>query len=87
MGDRWAVEMVDALRSGGGGRGWMFAQIKSVAPLTILAYDQVISRGLYINPDLLVWTGGGGYVLKAGDTVVVLQVGAEFYILERVVKV
>ena len=61
MGDRWAVEMVEALRSGGGNSGWMFAEVKSVAPLTILAHDQAISKGLYINPALL-------YGIRAGAT-------------------
>lgn len=110
MGERWAADMVEALRSvNKSGSGLMFAEIKSVAPLSILAHDQVISKGLYINPALLVWAEGGGiptelaglaphpysfltefhtkYVLKAGDMVVVLQVGAGFYILEKVVKV
>ena len=111
MSERWAVEMVEALRSGGKDSGLMFAEVKSVAPLTILAHDQVISKGLYINPALLVWAEGGGsriplelagldphpysfltefhtkYVLKEGDMVVVLQVGAGFYILGEVVKV
>lgn len=111
MGDRWAVEMVEALRSGSKDSGLMFAEIKSVAPLTILAHDQIISKGLYINPALLVWAEGGGgaiptelaglaphpysfltefhlkYVLKEGDMVAALQVGAGFYILAKVVKV
>ena len=59
MSERWAVEMVEALRSGGKDSGLMFAEVKSVAPLTILAHDQVISKGLYINPALLVWAEGG----------------------------
>ena len=50
MSERWAVEMVEALRSGGKDSGLMFAEVKSVAPLTILTHDQVISKGLYINP-------------------------------------
>lgn len=112
MGERWAADMVEALRSASkSSSGLMFAEVKSVAPLTILAHDQVISKGLYINPALLVWAEGGGsrippelaglaphpysfltefhmkYVLKAGDMVVVLQVGAGFYIMEKVVKV
>lgn len=111
MGGRWAVEMAEALRSGIKGSGLMFAEVKSVAPLTILAHDQIISKELYINPALLVWADGGGnrippelaglaphpyqfltefhmkYVLKVGDMVVVLQVGASFYILEKAVKV
>lgn len=111
MSERWAVEMAEALRSGDKGGGLMFAEVKSVAPLSILIHDQVIRKGLYINPALLVWAAGGGsaippelaglaphpysfltefhmkYVLKAGDTVAVMQVGAGFYILEKVVKV
>lgn len=112
MGERWAADMVDALRSvGKSNSGLMFAEVKSVAPLTILAHDQVISKGLYINPALLVWAEGEGssippelaglaphpysfltefhmkYVLKVGDMVAAFQVGAGFYILEKVVKV
>lgn len=60
MSERWAADMVEALRSGGKGSGLMFAEIKSVAPLTILAHDQVISKELYINPALLVWAEDGG---------------------------
>lgn len=62
MSDRWAAEMVEALcsRGKGNGSGWMLAEVKSVAPLTILAHDQIISKGLYINPALLVWAEGGG---------------------------
>lgn len=60
MGERWAVEMVEALRSGGKDNGLMFAEVKSVDPLTILTHDQIISKGLYINPALLVWAEGGG---------------------------
>ena len=80
-------------------------------PADYSAHDQVISKGLYINPALLVWAEAGAsrippelaglaphpysfltefhmkYVLKAGDMVVVLQVGAGFYIMEKVVKV
>lgn len=112
MGEQWAADMVEALRSASkSSSGLMFAEVKSVAPLTILAHDQVISKGLYINPALLTWAENGAsrippelaglsphpyqfltefhmkYVLKVGDIVVALQVGAGFYILEKVVKV
>ena len=50
MGERWAADMVEALRSASkSSSGLMFAEVKSVAPLTILAHDQVISKGLYID--------------------------------------
>lgn len=60
MSGRWAVEMAEALRIGDKAGGPMFAQVRSTAPLTILAHDQTISKNLYISPALLTWADGGG---------------------------
>lgn len=118
MSERWAVDMVEALRglggsggsgSGGNDGGLMFAKVNTAKPLTLLAYDQVISKGLYLNPALLVdaddqvdrikqeFQGLSSapfpflqefhqkFVLKKDDEVVVLKVGAAFYILAKAV--
>ena len=81
MSERWAVEMVEALRGSvksgdNGGDGLMFAKIKTERPITLLAHDQEISKQLYINPALSP---------KVGDEVLVLKVGGAFYILLKVV--
>ncbi len=56
MPDRWAVELVEALRGteSGSESRWIFAKIKTANPLTILTHDQIISKNLYINPALTV---------------------------------
>ncbi len=81
MSERWAVEMVEALRGAGrdadsGGDGLMFAKIKTERPITLLAHDQVISKHLHINSALSP---------KVGDEVLMLKVGNAFYILLKVV--
>lgn len=53
MADRWAVELAEALRGkSGSGGGLMFATVKTAKPLTLLAHDQTIKKGLYVNPAL-----------------------------------
>lgn len=109
----WAVDMVEALRglagSGGNDSRLMFAKVNTAKPLTLLAHDQVISRGLYINPALLVDADDQTdrvkqefqglvsapfpflqefhqkFVLKKDDEVIVLKVGAAFYIMAKAV--
>ncbi len=81
MSERWAVEMVEALRgtskgANSGGDGLMFAKIKTERPITLLAHDQEISKHLHINAALSP---------RAGDEVLVLKAGDAFYILLKVV--
>lgn len=78
MRDRWAVEMVEALRgqTGDNRSGLMFARINTAQPITLWVNDQVISKNLSINASLSV---------RSGDEVLVLQSGIAFYILLKVV--
>lgn len=77
MSERWAVEMAEALRGEqSAAAGLMFAKINTAQPVTLLAHDQVISKGLFMNPALTV---------QAGDQVLVLESGPSFYILLKVV--
>lgn len=81
MSERWAVQIVDALRGQAGGAeqsGLMFAKVKATQPITLKANDQDITKNLHINASLS---------LKAGDEVLVLQSGIAFYILLKVVPV
>lgn len=65
MADRWAADLVEALRGTGSGSEsrWIFAKIKTANPLTILTHDQTISRNLYINPALTVRASNGGNLI------------------------
>lgn len=80
MSERWAVELVEAMRgqAGDGSGGLMFAKVNTEQPITLLAHDQVISKRLYMNPSL---------TLRAGEEVLVMQSGATFYILLKVVPI
>lgn len=80
MSERWAVDLVEAMRgqAGGGSSGFMFAKVNTEQPITLLAHDQVISKQLYMNPSL---------TLRAGEEVLVMQSGATFYILLKVVPI
>lgn len=81
MAERWAVEIVEALRgqtAGSGQAGLMFAKIETKQPITLKAHDQIISKNLYINPSLSV---------EQGDEMLVLQSGTAFYILLKVVPI
>lgn len=81
MAERWAADMVEALRgpskgANNGGDGLMFARIRTTQPITLLAHNQPISKHLYINPSLSP---------RAGEEVLVLKSGDAFYILLKVV--
>lgn len=79
MSERWAVELVEAMRGKAeseGQTGLMFAKVNTEQPITLLAHDQVVSKNLHINESL---------TLRAGDQVLVLQSGTTFYILLKVV--
>lgn len=81
MAERWAVEIVEALRGQAGGTGQaglMLAKVNTAQPITLLANDQEISKHLHINASLTV---------RAGDEVLVLQSGVAFYILLKVVPI
>ena len=81
MSERWAVQIVDALRGAADGTaqsGLMFAKVNTAQPITLKANDQVISKNLHINASLS---------LKVGDEVLVLQSGLAFYILLKVVPI
>lgn len=58
MSDRWAVDMVEAIRGkkegGDSSGGLMFGTVNTAKPLTIQMHNQIISKNLYINPALLV---------------------------------
>lgn len=59
MTDRWASDMVEAIRgkkdsSGSFGSGLMFATVNTAKPLTLKMHNQVISQGIFISPSLLV---------------------------------
>ncbi len=76
--DRWAVELVEALRSQPTDDGLMLARINTSWPLTLRTHDQIISKHLFRNPTLS---------LLEEDEVLVLKSGCAFYILLRVVPV
>lgn len=55
MAERWASNIVEAIRGSSGGAstqdsGIMTATIQSINPLSIKTHDTVISKNLYINP-------------------------------------
>lgn len=59
MTDRWASDMVEAIRgkkdsASSFGSGLMFATVNTAKPLTLKMHNQVISQGIFINPALLV---------------------------------
>lgn len=78
--ERWAVEIVEALRNQTKNTddGFMFARVNTSWPLTLRAHDQIISKHLFRNPSLS---------LLEEDEVLVLKSGCAFYILLRVVPV
>ncbi len=55
MAERWASNIIEAIRDSSGGSaaqdsGIMTATIQSINPLSIKTHDTVISKNLYVNP-------------------------------------
>lgn len=118
MTDRWAVNIIEALRenrngAANGSIGILEATVNTAKPITLKMNNQIVSKNIYIPPSMLVladdsvdkveeaFIGAPGpqplfdflkefhqkSVLKKGDTVVVVQAGFSFYILQKVVAV
>ena len=75
--DRHIVELLQALKGHDSDSTLMIAEVKSISPFSIVTCDVTISDNIYMNDQT---------EFKSGDTVVILQNGISFYILERVVK-
>ncbi len=81
MAQRWAVDMVEAIRGQTSldlESGWRFARVVSENPLSISLHNQTISRNLYKSYRL---------ELEPGDEVLVYQCGTSFYVISKVVPV
>ena len=79
MAQRWAIDMVEAIRGQASldpESGWRFARVVSESPLSISLHDQTISRNLYKSYRL---------ELEPGDEVLVYQHGISFYVIAKVV--
>lgn len=118
MNDRWAVNIVEALRPADGGKansgmGVLEAIVNTARPLTLKINEQIISKNIYIPPSLLVLADDSvdkireafagvsepqmlfdflqefhqKSVVKKNDTVLVIQAGLSFYVLQKVVVV